>query len=184
MTLLILGLIVFFSIHLLPSFTELRSNCIEKLGLLPYKGVFALISLLGFSLIVVGKGQAIFFEIWQPPAFLAMITKLLMLPAMVLLVAAYVPSNIKNKIRHPMMTGVKLWALAHLLSNGDLASILLFGTFLCFGVISVISANRRAAAAPPVVRPTYMDVLVLVIGGAVYAGVGLYHQLLFGVPIM
>lgn len=184
MTFLITGLIIFFAIHLLPTFPALRSSCVARLSLLPYKGVFALVSLAGFSLILIGKGQASFIEVWQPPAFLAMLTKLLMLPAMVLLVAAYVPSNIKNRIRHPMMAAVKLWALAHLLSNGDLASILLFGAFLCYGVISVISSNRRTEATAPVVRPTYMDVLVLIIGGAAYAGIGLYHQQLFGVPIM
>jgi len=184
MTLLILGLIIFFSIHLLPSFQGLRSNFIAKLGVLPYKGVFALISLVGFALIVMGKGQAPFVEIWQPPVLLVMLTKLLMLPAMVLLVAAYVPSNIKRKVRHPMLAAVKLWALGHLLSNGDLASMLLFGSFLCYGVIAVISVSRRAEAVASVVRPIYMDILVLLMGGVAYAGIGIYHQQLFGAAIV
>ncbi len=183
MTLLIAGLLIFFAIHLLPSFPELRNRLREQLGALAYRGVFSLIALAGFVLIVMGKGRAEFVSIWIPPAELAVATKILMLPAMVFLVAAYVPSNIKRRVRHPMLTAVKIWALGHLLSNGDLASILLFGSFLAYAVFDMVSANRRSEAPVLAQQPLFLDILVLVLGGVAYALIGWFHMDLFGVAI-
>lgn len=184
MSLLIIGLVVFFGVHLIPSFPDFRNSLIDRFGPMPYKGLFSLASLAGFVAIVIGKGDAPFIGIWNPPAQLAMVTKLLMLPAFILLVAAYVPSNIKRKIKHPMLASVKLWALGHLLINGDLASVLLFGSFLAFGVIGMISANKRMGEVEPAPsKPIYMDILVVVIGVVAYGGVAMHHMQLFGVPI-
>ncbi|KZZ28565.1 hypothetical protein A3752_20950, partial [Oleiphilus sp. HI0081] len=149
-------LIIFIGIHLLPTLPELRQKYIDKLGELPYKGIFAVISIAGFALIIMGKADAPFISIWQPPQFLSHLTKLLMLPAFILLVAAYIPSNIKRRVRHPMLAGVKLWALGHLLINGDAASILLFGGFLAYAVIDMIRANKRSEWVKPEPKPAYM----------------------------
>lgn len=183
MVLLILGLVVFIAIHLFPALQSKRAALIGRLGELKYKGLFSIVSLASLVLIVFGKANAPFIEVWQPPHMLAVLTKLLMLPTMILLVAAYFPSNFKRKIRHPMLIAVKVWAIAHLLINGDLASIILFGSFLMFAVMAMISANKRTEWTKPIEQGVMMDVLVIVIGGAIYAGVGMYHLQLFGVPI-
>ena len=184
MTLLVLGLCIFIAIHLFPALQTQRTELISNFGELKYKGVFALVSLASFALILIGKANAPFVEIWQPPQMLSIITKILMLPAMILLVAAYIPSNFKRKIRHPMLIAVKIWAIGHLLINGDLASIILFGSFLAFVVLSMISANKRAEWRKPDEKTVVMDILVILIGGAVYVGIGMHHLQLFGVPIM
>jgi len=130
------------------------------------------------------------------------VTMLLMLPAIILLIAAYVPSNIKRKIQHPMLMATKLWATAHLLINGDLASMLLFLTFLAFGVVLMIGLKRRGPKAEhssgglksesvkpenfkleSPSKPVYMDALVVVIGLVVYGAVAMHHQYLAGVPL-
>jgi len=184
MTLLILGLFIFIAIHLFPAFQSRRAALIERLGELKYKGLFSLVSLASFALILIGKANASFIEIWQPPQMLAVVTKILMLPAIILLVAAYFPSNFKRKIRHPMLIAVKIWAIGHLLINGDLASIILFGSFLVFAVLAMISANQRKEWHKPKEQSVLMDILVILIGGAAYTGIGLYHLQLFGMPIM
>lgn len=182
MVLLIAGLVLFIGVHLIPSLGW-RDQLVAKLGELPYKGLFALVSLLGFVLLVMGKGDAEFVSVWIPPAFLAHVTKLLMLPVFVLLLAAYIPCNIKRKLKHPMLIATKLWATAHLLSNGDLASILLFGGFLAFAVIAMISAKKRGLAAEMPAKPVWMDAIVVVLGLVAYVGVAMHHQQLFGVPL-
>jgi uncharacterized membrane protein len=183
MALLVLGLVIFIAIHFFPALQSQRAALIERLGELKYKSLFSLASLASFALILLGKANAPFIEVWQPPHLLAVVTKLLMLPAMILLVAAYFPSNFKRKIRHPMLIAVKIWAFAHLLINGDLASMILFGSFLGFAVLAMISANKRMEWTKPNEQSVLMDVLVILIGGAIYAGAGMYHLQLFGVSI-
>jgi len=183
MMLLVLGLFVFFSIHSVSMLGDKRQQLIERIGLMPFKGLFSLIALLGFSLIVIGKGSAEFIEIWQPPHAFSMITKLLMLPAWILMIAAYIPSNIKRKVRHPMLLSVKLWAIGHLLINGDLASMLLFGSFLIYGVVAMISANRRSEWVKPEAKPMWMTFLVIIVGLAAYIAIAMFHAQLFGVSI-
>lgn len=184
MSLMVLGLVIFFALHLFPGCVQARLSVVSRIGLLPYKALFAVLSLAGFVLLVMGKGQAEFVAVWTPPAMFGVITKILMLPAMVLLVAAYIPNNFRKKIKHPMLAGVKLWALGHLLANGDLASIILFGSFLAYGVVAMISANRRGIVKPATDQPLWKDVLVLLLGGVLYAGIGMHHLQLFGVPIV
>lgn len=184
MSLLITGLAIFFLIHLIPSIPSFRANLINKLGENPYKGVFALASLAGFVLIVMGKGGAAFVPIWNPSPMYAVFTKLMMLPAMVFLIAAYAPCNLKRHTRHPMLWGVVLWAGGHLLINGDLASILLFGSFLAYALFDMASANARGATLQTEQKPLMNDIMVIVGGGVVYALTGLFHQNLFGVAIV
>jgi len=184
MVFLVLGLAIFFGVHSLSIFREKREVLINKIGAMPYKGLYSLVSILGFVLLVMGKGSAEFIHIWQPPLVLAMVTKFLMLFAWILMVAAYIPSNFKRMIRHPMLLSVKLWAVAHLLINGDLASIILFGSFLAFGVIAMISANKRSEWLKPDPKPFYLNVVVIVVALVVYVGVAMHHAQLFGVAVI
>lgn len=184
MTTILLGLVIFIGVHLLPAFPDVRKKFTDKLGELPYKGVFSIISIVGFALIIMGKAEAPYISIWQPPQFLSIVTKILMLPALILIVAAYVPSSIKCKVRHPMLMAIKLWALGHLLSNGDAASILLFGGFLAYAVIDMIGANKRSEWIKPEAKPMFMSFLVVVIGLVAYGAIAMHHMQLFGVPII
>jgi len=153
MVLLVLGLLIFFSIHLLPMQTDIRAGLVQRFGSNAYMIGFSLISVIGMVVIILGYGKLQVLagknpELWSPPMWTRSLALLMMLPAMILLVAAYVPSRIRMAAKHPMLLAVKLWALAHLLANGDLASVLLFGSFLAFAVIDRISMKRRHAPGP------------------------------------
>jgi uncharacterized membrane protein len=144
MLILVAGLFIFIGVHCLPMKVALRARLIDKMGLIPYKISFASVSLLGLGLIVWGRGGADFIEIWQPFGWLRYATVILMFPAVLLVLAAYSPDNsIRRILGHPMMLGVELWAIAHLLVNGDLASILFFGGFLLWSLVAFASASRR-----------------------------------------
>ena len=183
MLILLLGLFIFIGIHLLPTCPDIRQRYIDKFGELGYKGIFSVISLIGFALILIGVSEAEYISIWQPPQFFSYITKLLMIPAFILIVAAYIPSNIKQRVRHPMLMAIKLWAAGHLLINGDAASILLFGGFLAYAVIDMIRANKRSEWVKPESKPAFMTGVVIAVGLVAYAAVGMHHLQLFGVPI-
>jgi uncharacterized membrane protein len=185
---LILGLAIFLATHLFVTRREARARTIARLGLTAYRGLFALVSLIGLALIVWGFAEYRahgWIDIWQPPAFMRHITVGLMLIAIILFTAAFVPSHIKAKAKHPMLAGVKTWALAHLLSNGDLGSILLFVTFLAWAVIARISAKRRTDV---VIAPAPLgwtnDFIVVAVGIVVYLALGyVFHPVVIGVPV-
>jgi uncharacterized membrane protein len=143
---LLLGLLVFLGVHSLRVFLPgLRYRLMTAWGPLPYKGAYSLISLLGLWWLITGYSEAklLPFELWSPPFFLRHLSALLMWPAMVMLVAAYVPGNgIRALLRHPMTLSVKVWALAHLLCNGHLADVLLFGFLLIWSVLVYRTARR------------------------------------------
>ncbi|MGC2825534.1 MAG: NnrU family protein, partial [Pseudolabrys sp.] len=129
---LVLGLVVFLGTHVFVSFRDARAGVIARVGLHAYRGVFAVVALIGLALIFWGYGQYKadgWIQLWSPPAFMRNITVGLMLFAVIFVTAAFVPSHIKTHLKHPMLAGVKTWAFAHLISSGDLGSILLFGTF-------------------------------------------------------
>lgn len=151
MSFLILGLLLFLGTHSIRMIADdWRTRQIARLGERPWKALYALVSLLGFVLLVWGYGltRDAPVELWHPPQWTHHVVALLTLPAFVLLVAAYVPRNrIKATLGHPMLAGVKLWAFAHLLANGRLGDVLLFGGFLAWAVADFISARRRDRAA-------------------------------------
>ena len=187
---LILGLAVFLATHVFVSFREARASVIERVGLPVYRGLFAIVSLVGLALIVWGYAQYRahdLIQLWSPPAFMRHITVGLVLFAVIFVVAAFVPSHIKTRLKHPMLAGVKTWALAHLLSNGDLGSILLFGTFLAWGVYARIAAKRRGdigAAAKPAPDGWTNDIIVVVLGAAIFLALGFwFHPYVIGVPV-
>ena len=192
MLLLVIGLVLFFLIHLVPASPDLRRGLVERFGEPVYKIAFSIVALAGFALIVYGYGKLYATpgknpEIWSPPNAMRHASMLLMLPAFVLLVAAYIPSRIRTATRHPMLIAVKLWALAHLLVNGDLASIVLFGSFLAYAVFDRISVKHRVALGPLGARTGGVagDIAVLVMGTGLYILMLLWgHARLIGVPLI
>ena len=151
MSVLILGLVVFLGAHSTRIFADdWRSAQVKRLGLGPWKGLYALVSLAGFALIVYGFGLARRepMVLWVPPAAMRHIAALLTLIAFVMLAAAYVPRNsIKSRLHHPMLLAVKTWAFAHLLANGRLIDLLLFGAFLVWAVLCFNAAKQRDRSA-------------------------------------
>ena len=187
---LIVGLAVFLATHVFVSFREARASVIERVGLSLYRTLFAIVSLVGLALIIWGYAQYRahdLIQLWSPPAFMRHITIGLVLFAVIFVVAAFFPSRIKTKLKHPMLAGVKAWALAHLLSNGDLGSVLLFGTFLAWGVYARIAAKRRGdigAAATPAPDGWTSDVIVVALGTAIFLALGFwFHPYVIGVPV-
>jgi uncharacterized membrane protein len=188
LAIMILGLAVFIGAHVLITLREQRAGVIARLGEGRYKGLFSLVSLLGIILIGYGFARyraAGYIDVWYPPAWTRHVTDLLVWPAIVCVVAAYIPGDIKRLLKHPMLVGVKLWALAHLISNGDLGSIILFGSILSWAVFDRISLKRRSdPGAPPF--PTGgrgNDVLAVVLGTLLYLALGFwFHPYVIGVP--
>ena len=180
MALLIGGLALFILAHLVPTLPPLRAGLVGRLGPGPYKGLFSLVSAAGLVLIVLGYGHMQGLgrgnpELWTPPVWIKHVVFLLMIPAMILLVAAYVPSRIRSAVGHPMLTALMIWAFAHLLANGDLASVLLFGSLLAYAVYDRLSVVSRASPGPlgNAKGGVLNDLLVVV------AGLGLYALMLF-----
>jgi len=192
-TLLILGLLLFVGIHAFTMARGQRAGLIARIGEGPYKGLYSLLSLAGIVLIAIGFGQyrgAGYIPVWNPPVWTRHLALLLMWPPFICFAAAYLPGRIKARLKHPMLAGVKLWALAHLLANGDLGSILLFGSILVWAVLARISLKRRdeAKAHGAPFSPSSglrNDTLAVVIGTVAY-GVFLVwlHPLLIGVAVL
>jgi uncharacterized membrane protein len=188
---LIFGLIAFLGAHTFVTARDARAAAMAQLGW-AYWLVFAVVSVAGVVLIAWGFSlyrQTGWIELWSPPAFLRHVTVGLMWPSTILVLAAYLPGHIKKWAKHPMLAGVKLWAFAHLLSNGDLGSIVLFGSFLAWGVYARIAVKRREAAGEitntrMVDRGWTNDAIVLVLGTFIYLALGyVFHPALIGVPV-
>ena len=185
MTLLILGLALFVVLHLIPMFPAARQGIAGALGEGPYKGVFSLLSLLGIVLIVMGWGDAPADFIYVPPAGLRHATMLLVLLAFILFSASHGKTNIKRFIRHPMLTGMLLWAIGHLLANGEQRAVILFATFAVWALIEMLLSNARdGAREKPAAVPVTKDITVVIIGVMVYAAVAYAHPWLFGVAVI
>ena len=172
MTLLLLGLVLFLGTHSLSMLApNWRRGWIARHGEKPWKGLYSLLSLAGFVLLIVGYGWARQSPVvlWAPPLWTRHLALLLMLPAFTLLLAAYLPGRIQAAVKHPMLAAVKLWALAHLLANGTLADVLLFGSFLAWAVADRISVKRHPRAPVPGApeRPAN-DLIALLAGLALY----------------
>jgi len=185
---LIVVLIVFLGTHVFVSFRGARADVVARIGVHAYRGVFALVSLAGLVLIIWGYGQYRaheWIQVWSPPAFMRHITIGLMLFAVIFIVAAFFPSHIKTRLKHPMLASVKTWAFAHLLSNGDLGSILLFGTFLAWGVYARIAAKHRGDLGPATAPTGWTnDAIVVVLGVVIYLALGdAFHPAVIGVQV-
>jgi uncharacterized membrane protein len=186
---MILGLVLFFGVHTLTTQREVRAQVIAASGEGGYKIGYTLVSLLGFVLIVWGFAHyraAGMWEIWTPPTALKHLAVALMLPAVILVVASYIRGRIYTRLKHPMLAGIKLWAAAHLLANGDLGSIILFGSFLGWAVFDRISLKHRAdSGAPPIpVGGPSNDLIAVAVGLVAYLALGFaFHPVVIGVPV-
>jgi uncharacterized membrane protein len=186
---MILGLVLFLGVHTLTTQRGLRARLIALAGEGGYKIGYALASVAGLVLIVWGFADyraTGWIDVWYPPKVLKHVTVALMLPAVILVVAAYIRGRIYTAVKHPMLTGVKLWAAAHLLANGDLGSIILFGSFLGWAVFDRISLKRRAdPGAPPIpVGGASDDLIAVAVGIVAYLALGFaFHPVLIGVPV-
>ncbi|SEB77576.1 Uncharacterized membrane protein [Bradyrhizobium erythrophlei] len=187
---MILGLVLFLGIHVLTSLRELRAGIVNAIGEGTYKIGYSLVSFAGLALIIWGFGHyraTGWIDVWTPPTAFEHIAVALMLPAVILVVAAYIRGRIYTTLKHPMLVGVKLWAFAHLLANGDLGSIILFGSFLGWAVYDRISLKRRAdAGGPPIpVGGPTNDLIAIAVGVIVYLALAFaFHPVVIGVPVM
>ena len=192
MLILIAGLLVFMLPHLLPTAPAMRASLRDKMGTSAYLLVFSILSLVSLIMIVKGysdaHGRGIGnVQLWYPPAFTKHIAFALMLPAFILLAAAYIPSRIRTAAKHPMLAAVKLWAAAHLLVRGDLASVLLFGSFLAYAIFDRISVKNRSSLGPLGTATGGLkgDLAVVAVGLIAYLLMLLWgHAYLIGVPLV
>ena len=185
MAILVAGLVVFLGVHLLPKFVSLRAALVGKLGEIPYKTVFSLASFAGLGLIVWGWPQAPYVDVYQPPAWGRHLAMLLVPIALILLGAANMPGHIRYRLKHPMMIGTLLWAVAHLSANGDLRSLLLFGSFGVFAIVDIVSETARGRTLVGSKPPRVAMDAAAVVGGLVLTGVLVhFHGRLFGMPLI
>jgi uncharacterized membrane protein len=185
---LILGLVLFFSAHSLSMVRPAwRAQAVARFGEGPFKLAYSLVSALGLWLVVVGYGAARATDpvlLYQPPVWLGHVSLLLMLPVFTLVLAAYLPGRIQQTLKHPMLIGVFLWALAHLIANGTPADLLLFGSFLVWALADLVSLGRRAAPAVPGAPAGKWNDLIAILGGVVIYGafIAFLHRWLMGIP--
>ena len=187
---MILGLILFFGVHTLTTQRELRAQVIGSMGEGGYKIGYALASFAGLALVIWGFANyraTGWINVWNPPTAFKHITVALMLPAIILVVASYIRGRIYTTLKHPMLAGIKLWAAAHLLANGDLGSIILFGSFLAWAVFDRISLKRRTdAGGPPIpVGGPGNDLIAIAVGVIAYLALAFaFHPVVIGVPVV
>ncbi|HTV98564.1 MAG TPA: NnrU family protein [Steroidobacteraceae bacterium] len=185
MTVLIIGLAIFLGVHSIAIVAPAaRQGALAKLGEGGWKGLYSLLSAVGLVLLLYGFHLARQSPVvlYTPPPWLRHVTFLLMLPVFPLILAAYLPGRIKTAMKHPLLAAVKFWALAHLLSNGTLADVLLFGGFLAWAVLDRISLKHRAQAIRTAPAGRFNDLIAIVLGLALYVlFIGWAHRWLFGV---
>ncbi len=187
LAILILGLCLFIGGHVFVTCRDARAGLIARIGEVPYKIGFSVVAAVG--LVLIGYGYALYrdtgwINVWYPPAWTRHVTVLLMWPASICLVAAYFPGAIKRTLKHPMLVAVKLWAVGHLIANGDLGSIILFGSILAWAVYDRITLKRRSdPGAPPIPMGGGRNDLIAIVGGTVlYLALGLlFHPLVIGI---
>ena len=184
----ILGLVVFLGAHVFVSRRSERAALVARIGERPYKGLFSLIAIVG--IVLIGYGFARYradgpIIIWSPPAWTRHIVVTLMWLASIMVVAAYIPGNIKRVLKHPMLVGVKTWAVAHLCANGDLGGIILFGSVLAWAVYDRITLKYRTdPGAPPIpIGGGKNDIIAIIVGTVLYLALGLvFHPIVIGMP--
>ena len=190
LSVMILGLVLFLGAHTFTTQRLARKRAIASMGEGGYKAVYALVSAAGLALIVWGFAHyraTDWVQLWTPPKALKHLNVLLMLPAVILVVAAYIRGRIYVTLKHPMLAGVKLWAFGHLLANGDLGGIILFGSFLAWAVFDRISLKRRAdLGSPPIpVGGIGNDLIAVAVGVVIYLALAFaFHPVVIGVPVM
>jgi uncharacterized membrane protein len=186
---MILGLVLFVGVHTFTTRREARARLIASWGEGGYKIGYALASLAGLAMIVWGFAHyraTGMVEVWSPPRALKHLNAALMLPAVILVVAAYIRGHIYTAVKHPMLSGLKLWAFGHLLANGDLGGIILFGAFLGWAVFDRISLKRRTdPGGPPIPVGGWLnDVIAVAVGIVAYLALAFaFHPVVIGIPV-
>jgi uncharacterized membrane protein len=195
LAILILGLVLFLGAHVFVSLRAQRARFIERFGEKTYKWLISLVSAAG--IVVIGWGFAQYratgwVDIWYPPSWTRHVTTALVWPAIICITAAFLQGRIKRALKHPMIVGVKLWAVAHLISNGDLGSIILFGSVLAWAVYDRISFKYRtddgasplAGVLPAGMSDATKDILAVVLGTVIYLALGFwFHPAVIGVKV-
>lgn len=190
---LIIGLVIFLGGHVITRLGWARAALVAKFGENVYRALHSLVALMGLAMIAHGFGvyrAGGYIPVWEPPRFLNHVVILLVWPALILLAATFLPGRIKAKAKHPMLAAIKIWALAHLLVNGDLGSILLFGSFLAWAVWARIMLKRASTGevvpGAAALAPSPRNDLIAIALGTALAGAFVFglHQALFGVAIL
>jgi uncharacterized membrane protein len=188
LVILILGLVLFIGVHGFTTCRTQRAGLIARTGEGAFRLLYSVLSLIGVVLIAWGYSRyraTAWVDIWYPPAWTRHIVVALMWPACIGVVAAYSPGNIKRVLKHPMLVGVKTWAFAHLTANGDLGSIILFGSILAWAVFDRITLKRRSDPGGPSIPigGVRNDIIAVAVGTVLYLLLGfVFHPLVIGVP--
>jgi uncharacterized membrane protein len=189
LAIMILGLAAFIGGHAFATFRAQRAAAVARIGEGPYKGLFSLVSLAGIALIVYGFGQYRadgLIEVWHPPGWTRHVAVALVWPATICVVASYIRGDLYRLLKHPMLVGVKLWALAHLIANGDLGGIILFGSILAWAVLDRITLKRRSDPGAPAIPGggRRNDIIAVVVGTLIYLALGFwFHPYLIGLRV-
>jgi uncharacterized membrane protein len=187
---LIVGIIVFLGTHTFTTFRDKRALLIGRLGAGPFKGVYSLVALAGFAMICWGfsryRAEGLI-PLWTPPVWGRHLAIVLMWFAFVALACSNpkAPGRIRGWLRHPMLAAVKIWALAHLLANGDLGGLVLFGSFLAWAVYDRVAVKRRGDIGADRIRAfTRADAIAVGAGTVAYVAMIFLHPLLIGVAVV
>jgi uncharacterized membrane protein len=186
---LVIGLILFIGAHVSITLRPQRAAIVKAIGLVPYKILMSVVSLAGLYFVFRGFGMyrdSGLIPVWSPPGFMRHVTEALMLPACVFLAAAFLPGNIKAAVKHPLLVAVKTWAFAHLLTNGDVGGIILFGSLLAWAVYDRITLKHRSdPAAPLIPLGGYRnDIAAVIVGIILFLALGMvFHPLVVGVIV-
>jgi uncharacterized membrane protein len=189
LTVLVIGLVVFIGAHVFVTRRKARAALIARIGTWPYRGLFSLVSIAGVVLIAWGFAEyraTGWITVWTPPGWTRYLTQILVWPAIILMTAAYIRGDIKRTLKHPFLAGVKLWAVAHLIANGDLGGIILFGAILAWAVFDRITLKHRTDEGAPAIPigGRRNDLIAIVVGTIIYLALGLvFHPLVIGIPV-
>ena len=182
MTLLIAGLALFVGLHLLPTMPAMRQAVIDRIGFDRYRGLFSLLALIGLGMMIMGKLGAEYVHFYTPVSWGREFALWLMPLALMLLVSAYLPGHTRRVLGHPMLLGLAVWGVAHLVSNGDTASVLLFGGWTAFSALNIAS-HRWRPATPDREGRLWADGVALGLAAASYVLI-LYLHGLAGLPVV
>ncbi len=184
MWLLIVGFVLFLGAHLSPGVLGLREALVTRLGEGLFLGIYIAMSVAGMICIMAGKAVAPVIAVWEPPAWSSQAALVLVAVGIILLAALLLPTNIRRFTRHPMLWGISAWSVGHMLANGDLASIILFGGFGAYALLSIWSLNRRGAQKRTMRYPLWQDAIAVAAGFGAYAMLLWAHPYLFGVGVI
>jgi uncharacterized membrane protein len=184
MWLLILGFVLFLGAHLSPGVFGLRAPLVARLGEGRFLGIYIATSVTGMICIIAGMVIAPLVSVWTPPIWARDVTLLLVAIGFILLAALLLPTNIRRLTRHPMLWGMTAWSAGHLISNGDLASMIAFGGFGGYALISIWSLTRRGVVKTTEKYPPWQDVMTITAALGAYAIVLWAHPYLFGVGVV